>query len=59
MTRRHFELVANALKNLRDEPAADQPTLDMVARELARTFAQTNPNFNPDRFFAATNKPQR
>jgi hypothetical protein len=54
MQRRHFEVIAETIKGLRHEPAADQPTVEMVAREFARALARTNPRFDADRFVEAT-----
>jgi len=54
MQKRHFELIARTLKNLRDEPAVDQATLDMVVREFGRSLRATNPNFDISRFEEAT-----
>lgn len=54
MQRRHFEMIAETIKDLRREPAADQPTIEMVAREFARALARTNPRFDTERFVEAT-----
>lgn len=54
MTRAHFELIAATLKGLRHEPAVEPATLEMVAREFARTLKATNAGFKPERFMEAT-----
>jgi hypothetical protein len=45
MTRRHFQLIADALR----ESAAPEH----VARAMADALATTNPRFNRERFLAA------
>jgi hypothetical protein len=51
---RHFVKIAAVLNELRQEPACDQATLDMVTREFVRFLSTTNIAFDPDRFEAAT-----
>jgi hypothetical protein len=55
MQRRHFKFIADVLWDLRHEPAIDQPTLQMVAREFARQLKRTNTRFDAERFIDATN----
>jgi hypothetical protein len=54
MQRRHFELIAATIREMRTEPAPDKATLDMVASEFARALKATNGRFDAERFIAAT-----
>ena len=61
MQRRHFELIAEAIRELRIDNGASynpsQPLADFVRSPLAYTFAAklsaTNPNFDRARFLRA------
>ena len=54
LQRRHFEFIAEVLKDLRNEPYCCQKTLDAVVREFIRQLPRTNSRFNADRFERAT-----
>jgi hypothetical protein len=53
MQRRHFQLIADVLWDLRHEPAVEQATLLMVIREFQRQLKRTNPKFDGERFYSA------
>jgi hypothetical protein len=53
MTRKDFELIAKVLSNLDadfNNGGSDEVSLAVVAEELARALATTNPAFNSDLF---------
>lgn len=56
MSRKHFEVIAEAIKNsassLRDTPEHTD-AIGCVARSLAAVFADENPRFDRARFLAA------
>lgn len=53
MTRKHFEALAGALREVRAREDADKHTLELVSRALADVLAGTNPRFDRGRFVAA------
>lgn len=59
MTRKHFELIAKAIADVRDiesrrgHDASPGYVLDHVARELADVLATTNTSFDRQRFLLA------
>ncbi len=62
LTRKHFELVAEAIRVERIQPgqlckgANIDHTLDRVAENLAAQFKMINPRFDKDRFIEATRR---
>lgn len=55
MTRKDFELIAKVLRNA--DEVADEQTLEALAEMFADELATTNPNFNRERFIAASTAP--
>lgn len=56
MTRQHFALIADVLKDELQHRACGESQRDMVysvACEFARVLVRTNPNFNRERFLKA------
>lgn len=56
MTRKHFQALADALKNTRPTLAwngSRQFQWELDVKAIARVCKQDNPNFKPGRFFAA------
>lgn len=57
MSKKHFVAIAEALKNLREHTKNQAlPTVvrhDLVAAAIADVFAEGNPRFDRQRFFAA------
>jgi hypothetical protein len=49
---RHYESIAAAVRDARMR-TDHVDVVDMVARELAYTFEDDNPRFDPERFFKA------
>jgi hypothetical protein len=57
LTKRDFEAVARAIHAMRDNPDLTGPearAMDRIIRAVAAGLAQTNPRFDPGRFFEAT-----
>ena len=50
MTRKHFELIASIVKNIKDAPTRHQ-----VAMDFAHALRAENPRFNVSRFVGACN----
>ncbi len=50
MTRKDYELIAGAISNL--DEVTDEYTIEAIAEMFADSLANTNPNFNRDRFIA-------
>ena len=53
LQRRHFEFIAEVLKDLRKTDCC-QRTLDAIVAEFMRQLPRTNSRFNADRFERAT-----
>ena len=53
MERRHFEVIAQVLKDLRENTFIDEATMDMIAQHFASRLFGTNPNFKVQKFLNA------
>jgi hypothetical protein len=54
MQRRHFELLAEAIKEFRKFATPEErKTIEAFAQSLAVRFKQANGGFKPERFFKA------
>lgn len=54
MTRKHFKRIAAVLnKHARSSNPTTASTAAMIADDLANVLAETNPNFDRERFFDA------
>lgn len=53
MTRRDYELIANAVNNLWNVEDTDPYTIEEAAHELAIALSHNNPRFDSDRFIYA------
>lgn len=55
MQRRHFELIAETLKNTRETIQGEQHKVihDLYAKAFAQALRSTNPQFNRERFLKA------
>lgn len=56
MTRQHFALIAGVIRERQathEHGSASWAALDVLADDMCRALAATNPNFNPSRFLKA------
>ena len=53
MTRQHFQLIADAIDEMFMGNTHWNRNLEQVAHKFADKLAETNPNFNRDRFLTA------
>ena len=56
MTKKHFEMIARRLREHwdgREDVGHNEIALKVLISDLAYDFADTNPNFNRDRFLQA------
>lgn len=55
MTKKHYELIAKTIAHLRFGlgNVGDEALRERVALEFAKALANTNPQFDPDRFVSA------
>lgn len=55
MTRKHFTMLAEALRFVASDDRTDAATMAAVVDEVARVCKAANPNFDHARFVAAVN----
>jgi hypothetical protein len=53
MTRKHFKLIADVLREAHSHPLCQGETIDRLAEEFADALKHTNPNFKKDKFLRA------
>lgn len=53
MSKQHFELIADTINDLFMGHENWQRNLNQVAQKFAEALAETNPNFNQERFLKA------
>jgi hypothetical protein len=59
MTKKHFEDIAQAVKDLRKELPADNHAVDRFSYEIALVYYRENSNFNPSHFLEACGTKER
>lgn len=58
MTRKHYVMLAGALRRARERDDVAQGTVDAVAVEIASTLGDDNPRFDRARFLRAAGNPE-